>query len=225
MNIAEVRQKWNRRYLDKMTQGVEPVPNPLALRFAEHVVGGTMLDAACGMGSGMAAVIDRGERAIAVDISDNALAAARRHWGSIGHKSPHRQGDPRGETRADDSPYGKIRWIQADVSRLNWPDDYFNLVCTFGFTDWTFLRQVPAMVRPGGLFFYQGFSRRQLTVKPNLHPDWTSTPEEIAALFPGWRVLALEESEAPPYRVGFAGMRPATKETEEAAPAVAKVLA
>jgi hypothetical protein len=63
---------------------------------------------------------------------------------------------------------------------------------------------------------YQGFSQRQLEVKPGLDPAWTSTPESVAALFPGWRVLAAEESGEPPYRVSFAGLRPADDLQERA---------
>jgi hypothetical protein len=60
------------------------------------------------------------------------------------------------------------------------------------------------------LFLHQGFSTRQLTVKPGLEPAWTSTPAQVAALFPGWRILTCEESDAPPYRVSFAALRPAS---------------
>jgi ubiquinone/menaquinone biosynthesis C-methylase UbiE len=194
MNQADARLKWNRRYEDKLAEAPAPEPNPLALRFLEHVRGGWMLDAACGLGTGIAAAIDRVERAIGVDLSETALLAARRYWGE----------------------HPRIQWIQADVSRLVWPPDTFALVCAFGFTDWVFLRQARRMVRPGGLFLYQGFSQRQLEVKPGLDPAWTSTPESVAALFPGWRVLAAEESGEPPYRVSFAGLRPADDLQERA---------
>lgn len=193
MRQADVRNKWNRRYEDKLAEGSTPEPNPFALRFLEHVHGGTMLDAACGLGTGIAAALPRVDRAIGVDLSEAALAAARTYWGD----------DPR------------IVWIQADASRLAWPPDTFSLVCAFGFTDWAFLRCVPRIVCPGGLFLYQGFSRRQLTVKPGLDPDWTSTPESIAALFPRWRVLACEETDSPPFRVSFASLRPADDDLQE----------
>jgi tellurite methyltransferase len=186
MTLADVRQKWNRRYEDKLAEAAGPEPNPLALRFVEHVRGGIMLDAACGLGSGIAAAIDRVELAIGVDLSETALAAARRYWG----------------------PHPKIRWIQGDVGRMSWPPAVFSLVCAFGFTDWAFLRSVRGIVRAGGLFLYQGFSQRQLELKPELDPAWTSTPQSIAALFPGWRQLACEESAEPPYRVSFAGVAP-----------------
>jgi SAM-dependent methyltransferase len=192
MTLADDRDKWNRRYAERAAESPAPQPNPLLLRFLNHVDGGWMLDAACGLGTGIAAAIDRVQRAIGVDLSEAALAAARSYWGR----------------------HPRIDWIQADVARLAWPPGTFALVCAFGFTDWDFLRQVPRLVRPGGLFCFQGFSRRELELKPGLDPAWTSTPVEVAALFPAWRVLAAEESEEPPFRVSFAGLRPADEPQE-----------
>jgi len=186
MTLAEVRRKWNRRHAGRLEEESAPQPNPLAMRFANRVHGGTLLDAACGFGAGTAALLGRVDRVIGVDLSDTALAAARRHFGD----------DPR------------LNWIQGDVSQLPWKANYFSAVCAFGFTDWVFLRRAPELLRPGGIFMYQGFSRRQLTLKPTLAPDWTSTPESISALFPGWEKLACEESGEAPYRVSFAARRP-----------------
>ncbi len=190
MTLGEVRDKWNRRYQERAAEGSVPEPNPLALRFAGEVRGGVLLDAACGLGRGIAALVERVERVVAVDLSEEALRAARRYW------------------ERQEAAAGKILWIQGDAGRLAWPADYFACVCAFGYTDRDFLRQAARITAPGGLFLYQGFSRRQLEIKPELNPDWTSTPGEIAALFAGWRVLALEESDEPPYRVSLAARRP-----------------
>ncbi len=123
---------------------------------------------------------------MAVDLSEQALQGARRLWQDREH----------------------ITWIQADVGRLRWKAPWFDVVCAFGFTDWDFLAGVPGLLKPGGLFLYQGFSRRQLEVKPDLDPSWTSTEATIARVFPGWRVLTLEETGGPPYRIGFAAIKP-----------------
>lgn len=185
MNVAEVREKWNRRYQENLEAGIQPEPNPLALRFSHLVSGGVMLDAACGLGSGIAALLDRVRLAIGVDFSETALRAARGHWG--------------------DNP--KIQWIQGDLEKMTWIPRSFSAVCAFGFTDWEFLRAVPEIIRPGGVFFYQGFSRRQLDLKPGLDIAWTSTPKEIRGIFPGWEELACEESSGPPWRISFAARR------------------
>lgn len=191
MTVADVRAKWNRRYEARLAEGARPEPNPFALRFAPLMGGDTMLDAACGLGRGIAAAGARYGRIYAVDLSDTAVRAARRLWGA----------NPR------------IRWLVADVAQVPWPAAFFDLVCALAFTEWPFLRRVPTIVKPGGMFIYEGFSRRQLAVKPDLDPAWTSTPEQMRGLVPDWEVLACEEAEAPPYRVSFAARRPAERET------------
>lgn len=190
MTVSEVRKKWNRRYEEKSRAGISPEPNPLALRFQHRVQGGVMLDAACGLGSGIAALAGQVERIVAMDLSDRALRDGKAHW--KGHDN--------------------ISWVQGDVARMEWRGPCFEVICAFGFTDWNFFRRVPHLLKKGGLFFYQGFSARQLTVKPNLDPAWTSTPESILALFHGFEVLALESSESPPFRVSFAAAAPGSPE-------------
>ena len=187
MMVTDARAKWNRRYEERLAEGWRPEPNPLALRMRPHLGGRVMVDAACGLGSGLSAVGDLYERVYAVDLSDTAVRAARRLW--------------RGEFR--------VHWVVADVNRLRWPPGGVDLVCAFGFTDWAFLHSVPAMLAPGGWLLYEGFSRRQLTVKPDMDPDWTSTPEAMEALVQGWHVEECGESSGePPYRVRLAARKP-----------------
>ena len=190
MTVSEVREKWNRRYEKKSQDGISPEPNPLALRFQHRVKGGVLLDAACGLGAGIAALIGQVDRVVAMDLSDRALRDGKAHW----------------------KHQGNISWVQADVARMRWRGACFDVICAFGFTDWNFFRAVPNLLKKGGLFFYQGFSARQLTVKPNLDPAWTSTPESISALFHEFEVLALESSESPPFRVSFAAAAPGSPE-------------
>lgn len=193
LTVSEVREKWNRRYEAKSQAGISPEPNSLALRFKSRVRGGVMLDAACGLGSGIAALAGQVERIVAMDLSDRALRDGKAHWKDHDH----------------------ISWVQADVARMEWRGPCFEVICAFGFTDWNFFRRVPRLLKKGGLFFYQGFSARQLTVKPNLDPAWTSTPESISAAFQGFEVLALESSASPPFRVSFAAVAPGAPEESQ----------
>ncbi|MDH4247268.1 MAG: methyltransferase domain-containing protein [Deltaproteobacteria bacterium] len=187
MMVTDAREKWNRRYEERLAEGWRPEPNPLAQRLRPRLGGALMLDAACGLGSGLAAVGDLYQRVLAVDLSDTAIRAARQQYHGASH----------------------ICWIVADVTRLRWPSNGLDLVCAFGFTDWGFLRAVPAILAPGGWLLYEGFSRRQITVKPDLDPAWTSTPEDLRNLVPGWQVWECEESTGePPYRVVFAARKP-----------------
>lgn len=144
-----------------------------------------MLDAACGLGRGIAAALDAFDPIYAVDVSDVAILAARRL-----------------------TPSRRVRWIVADVTALPWPAGAFGLVCSFGFTDLPFLRRIRGAIRPGGMLLYEGFSRRQLEVRPEMNPDWTLTLPLLGELIAGWEVLETGETEAPPYLVRCAAIRP-----------------
>jgi SAM-dependent methyltransferase len=191
MTIAEDRRKWNRRYREGFAGPDRPEPPALAVRWAGHFAGGPLLDAACGLGRGIAcAALAPPDRPFApiygVDLSDVALRAARRLWGEV----------------------PGIRWIAADVATLHWPSRYFGLVCAFGFTDLDFLASLPRIVRAGGLLLFEGFSSRQRDVKPGLDPAWTSTPEELERVLTGWRMLSCEETAQSPYRLQAAAVHP-----------------
>ena len=160
------------------------------VRVRIRVRGGVRRAEAGGRGAGVAALIGQGARVVARDLADRALGDGKAHW----------------------KHQGNISWVQADVARMRWRGACFDVICAFGFTDWNFFRTVPNLLKKGGLFFYQGFSARQLTVKPNLDPAWTSTPESISALFHEFEVLALESSESPPFRVSFAAVAPGSPE-------------
>jgi len=193
LTVPEVRAKWNRRYLEKVaahsmeqTGPVGPQPNQLALRHAGLMQGGRMLDAACGLGAGIAVALGRYHTLYGVDLSDQAIRAARAYWG----------------------PRPGLHWVVGDVAAMAWPPGHLQLICAFGFTDWNFLRQTPTMLSSGGLMLYQGFSPRELANRPRLSLEWTSTPEKIQALYPGWRIVECGESAEPPFRVSLAAVKP-----------------
>lgn len=186
------RRKWNRRYAEACSDNFLPTPHPLGEQWGHRFIGGRALDAASGLGRGIATAGDAFAPIYAVDISDTALARAREIWG----EAPH------------------VRWIVADVARLAWPDDFFGLVCAFGFTDLAFFAAVRGAIVPGGMFFYEGFSARQREVKPELDPAWTSTPAAMRGLFAGWEELTCEEPPGPPFRLRFAAIRPTREHGE-----------
>jgi SAM-dependent methyltransferase len=186
MALADDRQKWNDRYREAAALG-PPAPHPLALRWRGRMVGGTMLDAACGLGRGIAAVGHLFHTVYGVDLSEVAIARARRVWAGR-----------------------SIEWIVGDVTVQPWEPDCFGLVCAFGFTDLPFFRRMRGSIRPGGMIVYEGFSRRQLEAKPDLDPGWTSSPADWDQLLAGWEFLERGESTEAPFRIRCSAIRPAT---------------
>ena len=187
MGLVEDRNKWNSRW-EAEPPTARPQAHPLAQRFERRLPAGRLLDAGCGSGRGIASAGARIETIYAVDLSDVAIATARRLWGP----------DPR------------IRWIVADVAALRFPPAFLNMVCAFGFTNWTLLEALERSMAPGGLLLYEGFAEKQRQVNPRLDAAWTATPAALLRLFGHWEVLACAETETdgPPYRVHLAAVRP-----------------
>lgn len=192
MTLAEDRQKWERRYAEQPPQ--RPEPHPMVLRWQAWVPPGPLLDAACGLGRGIASAPAHCSGIVAVDLSLQGIRQARRLW----------------------AERGGIDWLVADVATLPLPAGHFAMICAFGFTDWHFLRRASRLLMPGGVLFYEGFSPRQRAVRPNLNADWTATPAQLRQLFARWRLLECAESTAPPYRTRLAAVRPT--EPEESHP-------
>lgn len=184
MGVAEDRFKWNNRYGERQDARQAPQPHPLVARFHKRIPVGRMLDAACGLGRGIASVGTRADVIYGVDISDVAISLAKKIW----------TGDPR------------MRWIVADVAAMEFPDSYFSAVCAFGYTNWSFLTSLQRIVAPGGMVFYEGFSPRQMTVNARLNEDWTCTVEALLHEFRDWDILACAESGEAPYRVHLAAL-------------------
>ena len=180
------RRKWNERYQHKMSAGLYPEPHFLARDWAGRFQGGRMLDAACGLGRGIASAGEHFHTIYAVDSSEVAVRMARQYWADKFH----------------------IHWLVSDVTQLAWPEDFFHLVCAFGFTDFSFFGRLETLVAPGGMFLYEGFSERQREERPDLNPAWTTTPKALEDLFENWEMLACGETGGPPYRVHLAAVRP-----------------
>ncbi|MCZ6646537.1 MAG: class I SAM-dependent methyltransferase [SAR324 cluster bacterium] len=185
-SIAADRSKWNSRWQDSKGDSFPPKPHELGALWGHRFAGGPMLDAAAGLGRGIATAGPAFHPVFAVDISDVAVFRARNYW-------------------RDDS---RIRWIVADVHSILWPHGFFGLVCAFGFTHLPFFARLPHLIAPGGMFLYEGFSKRQITVKPSLNPEWTATGEQMREIFPGWEILTCEESASQPFLLRFTAIRP-----------------
>jgi hypothetical protein len=186
MTLRDDRLKWNRRYAANGPPGARPEPHPMALAWRHLFIGGAMLDAACGLGRGIASGLGAFHPLYAVDLSETGIRQARLLW----------------NTEPD------IRWIVADVNDPAWPDAHFGLICAFGFTDMTFFRRAPRLLKSGGMFLYEGFSARQKTVNPDLNADWIGDPDALRRLFAGGRVLECAETAEPPYRLRLAALAP-----------------
>lgn len=165
---------WDRMYRDRKAPW-DPEPNETLAEVAEDLPPGHALDMGCGEGADAIWLAARGWRVTAADVSAAALDRARAADGA-----------------------GRVTWLQADFEAWDPPAGAFDLVSAH------FLHVPPAArpaffarlaraTRPGGTLLFVAHHPSDLVTMPwrPKIPDLYFTAEEVvAALGPGWEVLA-----------------------------------
>ncbi|MHB8653529.1 MAG: class I SAM-dependent methyltransferase [Terriglobia bacterium] len=134
---------------------------------------GRALDIACGGGRNTVFLARHGLRAIGIDLSRKALEQGR-------------------ELARQRKVI--VDWVQADLENFTLPPAAFDvIVCTY-FRDPKLYAPIRKSLRPGGLLFYETFSREQLrfNVGPK-NPAHVLEPAELLLVFADWRVLFYRE--------------------------------
>lgn len=162
---------WNDRFREK-TAPVEP--RQILTEFSNLIpAAGRALDLACGGGRNTVFLVQHGLRAIGIDISRKALE----------------QGRELARQRKV-----VVDWVQADLESFSFPPAAFDvIVCTY-FRDPKLYAPIRESLRPGGLLFYETFSREQLrfNIGPK-NPAYVLEPAELLHVFADWRVMFYRE--------------------------------
>lgn len=166
----ELADRWNERY-----RGRPSVPDPaLVLREWAHLVPrrGMALDLACGLGGNALWLAGCGLRVAAWDLSAVAVAALGEAAGRLAVA------------------------VEAEVRDLIAappPAASFDLICVAHFLDRGLAPQIAAALRPGGLLFYQTFTREGQTDRGPTSPAYRLAPNELLDLFRGLIVRGYRE--------------------------------
>lgn len=135
------RTRWDERYAK--VDHPSP-PTPLLLRWSGQLLPGRALELACGSGSNLVALAERGWHATGIDVSPIALHMARR--AALRHSLA-------------------IDVIAADLDDFPLPRDRYDLVCSFYFLDRRLADTIAAALRPGGYLLYETFTTAQRALK------------------------------------------------------------
>ena len=166
-----LKQKWDLRYAD----GDPAAASPCAvLKQFAHLLppDGAALDLACGLGGNARFLAGRGLVTRAWDLSPVAIGKLRAH--AEAHGLPLR---------------AEIR----DVERQPPQADAFDVIVVSHFLDRALAPSLAAALRPGGLLFYQTWTREAVDDRGPGNPDFRLAPNELLRLFPNLRLVAYRE--------------------------------
>jgi SAM-dependent methyltransferase len=168
MTDDELRQKWDQRY---QQTGAAPCALEVLVENS-HLLPpeGSALDLACGMGGSGLLLAEHGLNTWAWDLSPVAIDAL--------------------EKRAANLPLiAEVR----DVVRLPPPPGGYDVICVGHFLDREICPEIAAALRPGGLLFYQTFTRERVDQTGPGTQGYRLGPNELLELFPGLLVRFYRE--------------------------------
>lgn len=163
-----VQMKWDERYRLADT----PASAMAVLTENLHLLpsSGTALDLACGLGGNALLLARRGLDTTALDISPVAVARLREHAGAL-----------------------PITVRARDVVSEPPEPGCFDVVCVGHFLDRSLCPALAATLRPGGLLFYQTFSRERVDDSGPGDGPFRLQPNELLQLFSQLRVRFYRE--------------------------------
>ncbi|MGW8370081.1 MAG: class I SAM-dependent methyltransferase [Gammaproteobacteria bacterium] len=169
--MDETRKKWDTIYAGRGDVVGEPTR---VLSENSHLLParGDALEIACGLAANAAFLARRGLSTLAWDISVVAIERVNRYAAE--------QGIPlRGEVR--------------DIDAAPPPVASFDVIVVSHFLDRALVPALRAALRPGGLLYYQTFTRTRVHETGPSNQEFRLTENEFLRLFAGMRVLVFRE--------------------------------
>lgn len=171
MPSDERRVRWQQRYLESG----QPAPQAASV-LQENVfllpAGGSALDLACGRGGNALLLAGHNLEVSAWDYAPAAIQELDRTARAV-----------------DLSLRAEVR----DVIEHPPAPNSFDVIVVSYFLERSLVPAIRAALRPGGLLFYETFTREQVVERGPSNPLFRLEPNELLQLFAGMRVLAYRE--------------------------------
>ena len=159
----ESRDKWDRRY----DEALQPPSAFEVLVENAHLLParGTALDLACGLGAGALYLAEHGLETWAWDLSPVAIRSLRNRSMAL-------------------PLHPEVRDVVAQPPEPG----RFDVICVGHFLERDLCDRIAAALKPGGLLFYQTFSRETVDSSGPRNPDYRLDTNELLQLFAGLTV-------------------------------------
>nr|WP_296750721.1 class I SAM-dependent methyltransferase [Thioalkalivibrio sp.] len=167
----ELAQKWNARYQDADPAASRPCE---VLKTFAYLLppAGRALDLACGLGGNARLLAARGLETYAWDRSPVAIDRLQAH------------------AAAQDLPMrARVRDVEAEPPE----PDAFDVIVVAYFLERDLAPALELALRPGGLLFYQTWTRESVDDRGPGNPLFRLAPNELLQLFPRLRVVSYRE--------------------------------
>ena len=167
----ELAQKWNARYQDADPAASRPCEVLKTLAYLLPPAG-RALDLACGLGGNARLLAARGLETYAWDRSPVAIDRLQAH------------------AAAQDLPMrARVRDVEAEPPE----PDAFDVIVVAYFLERDLAPALELALRPGGLLFYQTWTRESVDDRGPGNPLFRLAPNELLQLFPRLRVVSYRE--------------------------------
>lgn len=168
--MSDLQQKWDAAYRNN------PVTSAAAEVLTRHICllpkQGKALDLACGLGGNAIRLAESGLDVDAWDIS------------AIGLQLLQQQAFDKGLS---------INTHQCHISTETLPQQTYDVIVICRFLDRTLCNAIMAALKPGGLLFYQTFTRNKLDRQGPGNPDYLLANNELLRLFSPLNVVFYQE--------------------------------
>lgn len=169
---AELEGKWNNRYREAEPgrQAPAEILSDNAFLLPES---GSALDLACGLGANAIFLAERGFSVTALDISSVAIAKLKNH------ASRHAL---------------RIEARQQAIGPASLNPAAYDVIVISRFLDRTLTEAIINALRPGGLLFYQTFTREKIGADGPNNPAYLLEANELLTLFAALRTVFYREN-------------------------------
>lgn len=172
----DAKDKWNRKYKDRLNNHGAPEPNERLLRIAKYLNGGAAIDYAAGLGGNSLFLAEKGYDMTAIDISDVAINFIKD------------QADLR-NLKID----AKLADLTKESTTLT--SEKFDLAIITYYLDRSLFPLVKQVIKEDGYLFYETFYKNGAAGNGHVSNQYKLDSNELLNQFRKWKVLFFEECE------------------------------
>jgi tellurite methyltransferase len=173
---VDARNKWNRKYMDKLTNHASPEPNKRLLGMAYYLNGKTAIDFAAGLGGNSFFLAELGYDMTAIDISDIAINYVQEQAANRGLNITT-----------------KVTDLTKERTELT--TRRYDLAVITYYLERSLFPLVKQVIKEDGYLFFETFYKQKEAGNEGISNQYKLDSNELLKEFSEWKILYFEENE------------------------------